>query len=960
MSFSENVIKTSFYETTSTLSESPIIQNTPAKFQSTGFTPDKDYVRYIYTPEVYKYPYKSELDCLNSQLPQAYHLEKPYCNASYDSILCWPPTKAGVLIMQSCPPLKGIDQSKYAFRKCSFTGTWIDKYPTSTSTKGWTNYTLCLKPEASELLNKVKPRLDLFSSVTHGARIMEMVGLSLSLISLIAAITIFFSFRNLRNDRTKIHRHLFIAMIIQVLIRLILYSDQYATKSIYMSDVTVKSSGHKGIDNTEILCETFYIFLEYAKTVLFMWMLVEGFHLHNIIVASVFESKPNMWIFNSIGWGVPLILTGVWAGIFSRVQNKSSCWYLYSFSKYYWILEGPRLAVIIVNLIFLLNIIRVLVSKLRDTRSTEAEQAKKAVKAAIVLLPLLGITNSLNLVPTPWNTALFIIWTYGAYFLISFQGFFVSLIYCFCNQEVGDTLRAAWKRRSFNKNHQNASKSNICFTSTSNVEGSDHPSGQHRFESITIPLRGLNSAIRTSSNPSALKGSFCSGKWGGGINTTSRSIRKALSLPDQRRSTIAGTLISRLRKLRPSQDHIRGTKMGTLFPDLVTTTVKTGSKKRAVASAGLGPSPSIFTRLKRIVTGQTNLSSRKNRNSPPFIEGGGRGSSLNFDAASCTRPLLIRGGSIAYGNKIDVSEPDSGDMVDYNIFEEMNDKEPRESDCIVTQHPLDEGGKRFIEGGPSPLNYIKSQQSHLPRSNLSDESNKLVTKDRPCKSSPIFNVIARKIKNGNDSLIRKIYNLQLPEANRKKKIWIRPCNNACDKADLINDDKETLSTSSITGDTIPPQSPGLPHGSSNFNRPSHNNDYATKDILNADRSSMVSLPTFYFSSCPLVANILKNPVKFSRHNAHSSLPNLKRKVHKPCDLNNKFDCSIKNRNTSENKQGTTYQGVRVYEMPGWTGYYRGVGETTLYFEEDLKKIKNGGSAETAFTYISNTPTPSPQ
>lgn len=32
--------------------------------------------------------------------------------------------------------------------------------------------------------------------------------------------------RNLRNNRTRIHKNLFIAMVIQVLIRLILYIDQ--------------------------------------------------------------------------------------------------------------------------------------------------------------------------------------------------------------------------------------------------------------------------------------------------------------------------------------------------------------------------------------------------------------------------------------------------------------------------------------------------------------------------------------------------------------------------------------------------------------------------------------------------------------------------------------------------------------------------------------------------------------
>lgn len=88
------------------------------------------------------------------------------------------------------------------------------------------------------------------------------------------------------------------------------------------------------------------------------------------------------------------------------------------------------------NFFFLVNIIRVLVVKLRQSQASDIEQTRKAVRAAIVLLPLLGITNLLHLVPalkTAWKFAL---WSYSTYFLTSFQGFFIALIYCFLNGEV--------------------------------------------------------------------------------------------------------------------------------------------------------------------------------------------------------------------------------------------------------------------------------------------------------------------------------------------------------------------------------------------------------------------------------------------------------------------------------------------------------------------------------------------
>lgn len=51
------------------------------------------------------------------------------------------------------------------------------------------------------------------------------------------------------------------------------------------------------------------------------------------------------------------------------------------------------------NLFFLLNIIRVLVTKLRDTHRVESNMYMKAVRATLILVPLLGI----QFVIFPWR-----------------------------------------------------------------------------------------------------------------------------------------------------------------------------------------------------------------------------------------------------------------------------------------------------------------------------------------------------------------------------------------------------------------------------------------------------------------------------------------------------------------------------------------------------------------------------
>jgi hypothetical protein len=39
------------------------------------------------------------------------------------------------------------------------------------------------------------------------------------------------------------------------------------------------------------LCESFYVLLEYGRTAMFHWFLVEGLHLHNVLTINVFQGS---------------------------------------------------------------------------------------------------------------------------------------------------------------------------------------------------------------------------------------------------------------------------------------------------------------------------------------------------------------------------------------------------------------------------------------------------------------------------------------------------------------------------------------------------------------------------------------------------------------------------------------------------------------------------------------------
>lgn len=364
-----------------------------------------------------------------------------YCNWTWDTLLCWPPTPAGVLARMNCPGgYHGVDTRKFANRKCELDGRWGSRpNATEPSPAGWTDYGPCYKPEVIRLMQSMGSKdIDIYIDIARRTRTLEIVGLWVSLFALVISLLIFCTFRSLRNNRTKIHKNLFVAMVLQVIVRLTLYLDQYRRGNKEAATNTSLSA----IENTPYLCEASYVLLEYARTAMFMWMFIEGLYLHNMVTVAVFQGSFPLKFFSRLGWCVPILMTFVWARCTVMYMDTSmgECLWNYNLTPYYWILEGPRLAVILLNFCFLVNIIRVLVVKLRQSQASDIEQTRKAVRAAIVLLPLLGITNLLHQL-APLKTATnFAVWSYGTHFLTSFQGFFIALIYCFLNGEVRAVL----------------------------------------------------------------------------------------------------------------------------------------------------------------------------------------------------------------------------------------------------------------------------------------------------------------------------------------------------------------------------------------------------------------------------------------------------------------------------------------------------------------------------------------
>ncbi|XP_037978196.2 PDF receptor isoform X2 [Plutella xylostella] len=326
-----------------------------------------------------------------------------------------------------------------------------------TSVNGWTNYTSCFPTQAQVLLMKVYDNNNIEDAqtkfeVAQNTRYLEFAGFTLSLAALLVSLSVFHAYRCLRNIRTRIHQGLFIAISIQVVIRLMIYIDQALIR---------KYAWYTGFEDIAPVCISLYILLETAINSMFTWMLIEGLYLYKVVIANTLRTTVNFRLYNIIGWGAPVFVTSVWATCTAAYYNKEPtdiCWYGYNFQPLFWIVQGPRLAVIVVNMIFLICIMRSLIIKLQQQACNELQTVRKATRAALVLLPLLGITNVLSLVDAPLDHRVgFAVWSYVSHVLRSFQGFFIALTYCFLNGEVREVLVRSYMaaHEQVNRSRQN-------------------------------------------------------------------------------------------------------------------------------------------------------------------------------------------------------------------------------------------------------------------------------------------------------------------------------------------------------------------------------------------------------------------------------------------------------------------------------------------------------------------------
>ncbi|KAL7875437.1 hypothetical protein AOLI_G00104000 [Acnodon oligacanthus] len=272
-------------------------------------------------------------------------LDGLYCNATTDEIgTCWPRSGSGRIVERPCPEfINGVkyNTTRSAYRECLENGTWAFKI----------NYSSC------EPILEEKRKYPMHYKI---ALIINYLGHCISVGALVVAFVLFLCLRSIRCLRNVIHWNLITTFILRNVMWFLL-----------------QLIDHNIHERNEPWCRLITTIYNYFVVTNFFWMFVEGCYLHTAIVMTYSTDKLRKWVFLFIGWCIPCPIIVAWA-IGKLYNENEQCWFGKEPGKYIdYIYQGPVIVVLLINFVFLFNIVRILMTKLRASTTSETIQYRE-------------------------------------------------------------------------------------------------------------------------------------------------------------------------------------------------------------------------------------------------------------------------------------------------------------------------------------------------------------------------------------------------------------------------------------------------------------------------------------------------------------------------------------------------------------------------------------------------------
>lgn len=328
------------------------------------------------------------------------------CGRIWDGWLCWDDADPGTRSYGSCPLfMPFFTPSRQAFRTCQTNGQWIQR----------TDYNPCLK----------KDELETTLFIGLGCSIA-------SLVALVPALLIFLKYKSLRKQhRIRLHINLFLSFVLKevmvILWDMLVTYDKVTSTTVF--ETTLMQNG--------VGCKLLSFLKIYFNCCTYTWMFCEGFYLHRLM-SNAFSPPRSLKVMYVFGWAAPLLSSTLY-GILRGILNNESCW-TYGYEHLEWIFDAPNVLFLFLNLVFLSNILRILLTQMQ-THPNEPGNFRRAVKATFILIPLFGIHLFFTLYRIPISQEGGLEYEKVSVIISHTQGLFVSMIFCFLNGEVISNIK---------------------------------------------------------------------------------------------------------------------------------------------------------------------------------------------------------------------------------------------------------------------------------------------------------------------------------------------------------------------------------------------------------------------------------------------------------------------------------------------------------------------------------------
>ncbi|XP_039302340.1 secretin receptor isoform X2 [Solenopsis invicta] len=378
-----------------------------------------------------------------------------WCPEIWDDILCWNSTAPGQLVVQQCPSyIVGFDSHAFASKQCMPNGEWYWNDKTHST---WSNFSQCFPESMVTVLNitDVANNATLIGKYFPIVKTISKLGYSISLFTLIIAFCILATIKKLRCPRNILHMHLFVSFVMRAFMALL--KDMLFVSGIGLADAVIKvNEDFWVLDEKESnwQCKMFTSLWQYFILANYSWILMEGIYLHNLVFFALFTDANSSIIgYVVFGWGLPAIFILPWV-VTRIIFQDTYCWTTNEKPLLFLFIRVPTMLSILINFVLFINIVRVLLVKLKSTMSEETERYKRWARSTLVLVPLFGVHYAFFIgmsYSIGVNETVEIVWLFCDQLFASFQGFFVAVLYCFLNgevrAEVSRTLRGIkWSR----------------------------------------------------------------------------------------------------------------------------------------------------------------------------------------------------------------------------------------------------------------------------------------------------------------------------------------------------------------------------------------------------------------------------------------------------------------------------------------------------------------------------------